>query len=834
VTIDVSVARATLGGAFARERGRLALATLAIALGIALGYAIELVNRAAIAEFAAGMATLSGTADLEVRGPRDGFAEEILPRVARVDGVAAYSPMVEVDARIPSRDEPLRVLGVDPFRAAAITPALVGAAEAALDLLDPEAIFPSPAAAQALGWTTGARATVQVGTSLRTLRVAGATPDSGRARFAVMDIAAAQDVFGRVGRLTRIDVRVQPGAEPAAVARRIAALLPPGVSVAPPATGVDATVRLSRAYRINLNVLALVALFTGALLVFSVQALAVTRRRAQFALLRTLGLTRRRLVRLVVAEAALVGAAGAAVGLPLGYLFARLALARFGGDLGAGFFRGLAPEIHADAGAALLFAALGILAAIAGGALPALEAARAQPAQALKPGDAEVVFARFANPWPGLALIAAGALATLVPPVADLPLPGYLAIALLLVGTLIALPRIAALLLAVAPRPRRVPAALALDQLRNAPGQATVSLAAIVASVALIVAMAIMVASFRDSLGDWLDRVLPADVYLRAGPGADSAYLSPADQARIAALPGLRRVEFTRAQSLLLDPARPRVTLLARSLDDPASRLPLEGAVSLPGPGDPPALWVTEAVADIYGFAPGRRVDLPLAGTTTTFTVAGVWRDYARQNGTLLIDRARYVALTGDRDASEAALWLEPGASAAEVRGAIDAALGGPDRVTIATAGEIRDISLTVFDRTFAVTYALEAAAIAIGLAGLASSFGALALARRREFGMLRHLGMTRRQVGAMLAAEGLAVSGIGLATGVLLGAAMSLILIHVVNRQSFHWSMDLHVPWGGLAAFAAVLLALALLTTLVAAREAMGTNAVRVVKDDW
>ena len=164
----------------------------------------------------------------------------------------------------------------------------------------------------------------------------------------------------------------------------------------------------------------------------------------------------------------------------------------------------------------------------------------------------------------------------------------------------------------------------------------------------------------------------------------------------------------------------------------------------------------------------------------------------------------------------------------------IEAGFGRTDRIAITTAGELRRISLRIFDRTFAVTYALEAAAVAIGLAGMASSFGALALARRREFGMLRHLGMTRRQIGAMLATQGAAVSAIGLIVGLLLGGIISLILIYVVNRQSFHWSMDLSVPWSGLAVFSLVLLALAVVTTLVAAREAMSEDAVRVVKDDW
>lgn len=830
----LAVARAAIGGTFARERGRLTLATLAIALGIALGFAVELINSTAVAEFASGMAALSGHADLEVRGPRAGFDEHLYAALARVDGVAVASPIVEVEARLPERGEALRIFGVDPFRAAQVTPALMGTADRALDLLDPDALFLSPAATRELGVQPGDRIALQVGLDVIALHVAGSTPAGGNERYAVMDIAAAQDRLQRGGRLTRIDLRLSPGADPASVQAAIRRALPAGVVVAPPAAAVDATTRMSRAYRVNLNVLALVALFTGSLLVFSMQALAVTRRRAQLALLRTLGLTRRRVVALIVGEAALIGLIGAAIGLPAGFVLAELAVERFGADLGAGYFRGAPPHLTVDATAALLYGGLGILAAMAGAFVPAQAAARADPATALKPGDVEYAFSPLRAPWPGLALLAFAALAAQMPPVGGLPLFGYGAIALLLLGTLLLLPRIAAALLAAVARPPYAPASLAIDQLRGASGQASVSLAAIVASVALFVSMAIMVASFRQSLDDWLSRVLPAEVYVRPGSFADSAFFSDADQQRIAALDGVQRVEFSRADSVLIDTARPRVTLLARTLDDPLRRLPLEGGVHLPAAGDPPAVWVTEVMRDLYGFSPGQRVTLPLAGRNVAFTVAGVWRDYARQQGALLIDRAVYIALTGDRNANEAALWLRPGTTADSVRREIERSVAGADRVSVTTAGELRQISLRVFDRTFAVTYALEAAAVAIGLAGLASSFGALALARRREFGMLRHLGMTRGQIGAMLATEGAAVSGIGLVVGLALGGVISLILIHVVNRQSFHWSMDLAVPWVVLAAFSFALLTLALLTTLVAAREALGEDAVRVVKDDW
>ena len=427
-------------------------------------------------------------------------------------------------------------------------------------------------------------------------------------------------------------------------------------------------------------------------------------------------------------------------------------------------------------------------------------------------------------------------LSAFVPPVNGLPLFGYLAIALLLIGAILLMPRLMTSLLGALPAARAPAPALAQMQLANAPGPAALSLAAIVAAVSLTVSMAIMVASFRQSLEDWLDRVLPADLYLRAGGVGDTAYLSSADQRRIAGLPGLRRIEFLRSQQVVLDPARPRVTLLAREIDpaNPQDRVPLVGPYVVPPPGAPPPAWVSELVADVYGFAPGAAIELPIAGQAVRFTVAGVWRDYARQNGAVLIQREVYARLTGDTDASDAGLWLQPGVTPQEMEARVRAELPGGGRMEFAVPGEIRRLSLRIFDRSFAVTYALEAAAIAIGLFGLSSSLVSQVLARRREFGMLRHIGMTRLQIGSMLAAEGALTSAAGLLVGCFLGWLIGLILIHVVNRQSFHWSMELFIPWLPLAAFCAGMLLLATLTAIVSGRQAMGSDVVRAVKEDW
>ena len=828
--------RALFLGPLARGQGRLALALAAIALGVALGYAVQLVNQSAIGEFAHAVQTLAGTADVVVRGPRAGFDEALYPRLARLPEVAVASPVVEADVRLAGREDVLRVVGLDVFRAGLVQPDLVVSSPAdSLDVLRPDALFLSPAAATWLGVKEGDEVVLRIALGEARFRVAGLTRADGT-RFGIADIAGVQAGLGRIGRLNRIDLRLRPGVDAEAFGARLAAELPAGVLAERPAAELKRAANISRAYRVNLNVLALVALFTGGLLVFSTQALAVVRRRPQLALLRVLGMTRGELVRSLLAEALVLGAAGAALGLVAGFALAQGVLHAVGADLGAGSFRGMQPALRFEPAWAAAFFALGVGVALLASLAPALEAARAQPAAALKAGDEQRLFARLAPLAPGLATIAAGAGLTAAPPVGGLPFFGYLAIALLLVGTILLMPRLAAVVFARAGGHGAVPVRLAALQLHGAPGQAMLSLATIVAAVSLLVSMAIMVASFRSSLAAWLDHVLPADLYVRTSASTETAFLTPAEQAALAAIAGVRRADFTRVQSVLLEPEKPAVALLARPIDpqDPGRLLALVGGTALPPPGAPPPAWVSEAMVDVYGFAPGSVIELPLGGGRIGFTVAGVWRDYVRQHGAVVIERARYVALTGDGNATDAAFWLADGADPGAVRQAIRGALPGGESLEIAAPGEIRERSLQAFDRTFAITYALELVALAIGLTGLSSSFGALVLARRREFGMLRHLGMTRRQVGAMLATEGLAVSALGLAVGLGLGAIISLILIHVVNRQSFHWSMDLAVPWAALAGFCAVMLAAAAITATASARAAMAGDAVRAVKEDW
>ena len=379
-------------------------------------------------------------------------------------------------------------------------------------------------------------------------------------------------------------------------------------------------------------------------------------------------------------------------------------------------------------------------------------------------------------------------------------------------------------------------AAIAVAQLKATPRQAAISIAAIVISMSLMVSMLIMVSSFRVSLESWLERMLPADLYLRAARSGETGFLTPDEQARIAATPGFEKVEFLRSQTLLLNPDRPPLTLLARTIEAAAADkvLPLQAPSRVPRPDEPPPVWVSEVAADLYGLRTGDRVRLPIGDTPLLYTVAGIWRDYARQNGAIAIDRELYMKLTGDRLANDAALWLAKGTTIAEAQRALRERLGDAEGIEIATTREVRAGSLAIFDRTFAITYALEVAAVVIGLFGVSVSFSAQALARRREFGVLRHIGMTRREITVMLGSEGALVTALGVAFGLAVGWVVSLILIHVINRQSFHWSMELHMPWLPLAGLALLIVAAAVATAIWSGRAAMDSDVVRAVREDW
>ncbi|NEX22291.1 ABC transporter permease [Thiorhodococcus mannitoliphagus] len=836
-----------------RRRLATTLSLLAIALGVALGLTVQLIHSAALDEFGRGIRLLNGAADLQALGPRDGFSDALYPMLARSPAVDQASPLLEIEARLPDRDETLKLIGIDLFRVGAVTPALLPMGEdpderapasgGQLDALRPDALFLSPAASAHLGLGPGDRLRVQVGTREQTLRIAGGVPGAGVGqRLAVMDIAAAQQTFERIGLITRVDLRLAPGVSRATAQAQLGDRLPPGVALLTPEDASSETLGLSRAYRVNLTMLAAIALLTGGFLVFSTQWLAVVRRRQEFAFLRAIGLDRAELRRGLLAEGGVLGLIGGLLGCLLAYLLTALAFALIGGDLGAGFFRGLAPQVQFEPILTLIYLALGVLAGLGGAWLPAREAARMVPARALRAGDEAEVYRARPRWRTALAALALAALCCLPPPIGGVPVFGYLAVALILTGAILSLPGTTAWAMPRLPAGRSTLWRLARARLTAAPGQTVVAGAGVVASVALAVSMAIMVDSFRGSVDDWLTRLLPADLYLRASDASASGYLDAEAVARVAALPGVAAVRPVRFETLRLreiggetsGEAGHAMALIARQVRADGGLPLVAGTLQPPtGPSVPTPVWISEAAADRLRLGVGDAVTLPLGEQPHGFQVAGIWRDYARQQGSVVIEIADYRALTNDSRTNDLGLTLTPGTAPEPVMAAIRATLGEQQSEMI-LPGELRTMVLEVFDRTFLVTYLMEAVAILIGLFGIGTTFAALATSRRKELGILRHLGLRRRQVGTLLATEAALSALVGVAIGLLAGGAIALVLIEVVNRQSFRWSMDLQLPIGPLLIFSLAMILLAAIAARLSGAQAMRQDAVLAVREDW
>lgn len=829
-----------IAGEWRQHPGRIVIAVIAIAVGVALGFAVHLINGSALTAFDQAVNTVNGAADLKIEAAsRLGFDEALYARVAGAEGVADASPVVVLKA-VAARGEPFTLLGLDIIRAAVVTPSLIGAPARGPggngdELFASDALFLSQAALIAAKLRVGDRVTINANGRARPMVVRGLLPGIAEGRHVGMiDIAAAQWLFGRLGKIDRIDLKLTPDAQASDVRARLMPLIPTGAVVSDADDDAQQSDSLSRAYRVNLTMLALVALFTGTFLVYSTQSLSVTRRLQSFALLRTLGLQRGGIVTLVTTEGALAGLIGATFGLLLGYGLAAGALNILGGDLGSGIFGDAPPALISAPLAGLGFFALGVAAAVGGSLIPALQGASAAPAVALKNAGDSVDPRDPLAGWLPLTLLVAGVSTAFLPAIGRLPLFGYLSVALLLAAGITAMPWLARTLLApLANASRRnVPIDLAINHLHGAPGAAATALCGIVASTALMIAMAVMVTSFRGAVDDWLSDILLGDLYVRSEPGWGG--FDQAAQARLATIPGVKSTLFNRQVPIVLDPSEPPMSLIARPVGTGDATLELLGKAVVPPPGTI-AVWLSEPAARILASKPGDAISLPI-GQNARFAVAGIWRDYSRQQGAMVIDAKDYSRLTGDSVRDDALVQLKPGADMAVVQRAIRAAAPPPlkSRLTMAEPASLRTLALSIFDRSFAITYVLEAIAIIVGLAGVAATASAQASARTREFGMLRHIGVGRGQIIAMLGVEGALLGAVGALVGVTLGVGISQVLIHVINPQSFNWTMTTRLPITLMLSVIAALIVASAITAMLAGRRAVSIDAVRAVRADW
>lgn len=816
-----------------REAFRVAVSVLGVALGVAVPVAIRLANESVLTAFARGVDAVAGRAALTVHAGELGVPEELFPLLQADPAVAHASPLIQVLAPVQGMPaELLLVLGVDVLSEQAFRDYRLADPPATADpltlLTDPEAILLARRFAEAHGLEVGGRLTLLTPAGPRAFRVQGLLTAEGPAvaldgRFALLDIATAQVEFQKLGRLDRVDLLLRPGTDPVAIAARLRAALPAGLTVERPAARTTQVEEMLASFRLNLTVLSLIALLTGCFLVYNTMGIAVLRRRRSLGVLRALGVSRRNVAALIAGEAALLGGVGGLLGALAGGALSRaavVAMARTVSQLYA-FVRPEPPALTAGTLALGLLAGLG--AALLAAAGPARLAAAVSPREALAPATLLRRPRTAAATGAGAALLALAALLARPGPIGTPPVGGYLAALAAVLGGALLSP---ALLrgMAAAGRPLLgilpVPAGLALLSLRRAVRRNAVAASAMMVGLAMLVSVSTMIRSFRATVEAWIAQSVRADFVLspagRYLKGADGRL--PADLLRpLATVEGVEALDPFRG--IRVEDGRGGRFLLASGDFAVHARY---GRLLMVG-GDAPAILraareagavvVSETFALRYGVRVGGRVSLPTRRGPVQLPVAGIFYDYTTEGGLVVMDRPLFVRLTGDPFLTSVAIYLRPGADPEVVRRRILTAVPGREDLLLLANRALKARVLEIFDQTFAITYALELIALVVAALGILNAQMATVLERQRELGILRAVGCSRRQVLATVLAEagllGIAANLLGAAVGL----ALSAILIYVINFQSFGWSIQFHFP----AREVTQVTALALGTALVA-----------------
>ena len=869
----IAVHRWLLWRRLARERGRAALTVLGVGLGVSVFVAIRLASGSALASFGETVDAVSGRANLEVAAVADGFDERLYARIRREPGVRAAAPIVEVSAlampgasrpRAATRDvapgeragfnESVLVLGVDPFAEPPFA-RLEGergplAGSPALRLLsEPGSVLITRALATRRGLRLGDTLSVLASGAPVALRVAAVLEGEalGQAlggNVVLADLATVQEVFARAGRLDRVDLLVDP-AKRESVQRSLAAWLPAEAVAEMPRARTRQVENLVRAFSLNLLALSFIAVFVSAFLIFNAVALAVVRQRGEIGLWRALGLTRGQVAGVFLAEGALLGLGGGVLGAGLGALLANAALAQVGRTLTALYLVAQTSRLWLDPVTLALGIGIGVISAMCSALAPALEAAATPPGATLREGALVEArrssYGRLAGAG-AVTLLAAGGV-SLWTHVAREPLGGFVAAFLVLAGFALMTPlwtRAAARLAEPLARRLDVAVTLGVRAVRDAAARASAVIAALMVAVGMLVALTVMVGSFRHTVERWITQTLRGDLYVepvghRASQHATALPVALVSAAR--ALPGVRAVDTYRGSRVTLDGKLAQIVGIEFAVQRTYGQLAFVGGANardvLERAVRNGGVIVTESFAHRHHVRAGDRVRLPAAQGPVELAVEGVFYDYSTDAGAVLMDRALYARLWRDDRTESLALYLDPGASVQGVREAF-LRLAGPDRWLHVTPNqELRRRVLKVFDETFRITWVLQAIAVLVSMLGVVSTLTTLVLQRGRELATLRAVGARAGQVRALVLAESALLGVAGSALGCVAGLLLALVLVHVINRQFFGWSIELVLEPGVFVGSVALMTATATLAGLLPARLATSTGVASALRTE-
>ena len=828
-----------------REPVRMALTILAVALGVAVVLAMELAGSAAVGSFHSSLETLVGGYTLEVVAV-GGVPESVAGTLARQAMPLTISPRLEDFATIAQTKQALPLIGIDMIAegsryeggAATPTPAF---SEVLRELQDPTSVW----VGRSLGKIPGEPIELIVNDQVCSCTVRGVYDDSAGDSAIVMDLAGAGRLLQRRGRLDRILIRTPDNANIDQWQTKIRQLLPAGVEVRAQGTGTTENRKMLAAFRWNLRLLSYIALVVGAFLIYNTIAISVVRRRAEIGIVRAIGASRRAVFLAFLGEVAGIGLLGALIGIPVARVMATGAVKLMGLTVQSLYASSRPGAIQVTPTIVLFGIAIGVGVAVASAWGPAREAIRVSPVEAMALGRREYAahVEKTRDLMIAAILAAAALLCAFMPPVAGKPMPGYAATLLLIGAGAYAIPAFVSLVSrifsATLAKLAGVEALLASRSLVASLGRTSVLVGALATAVAMMTSVGIMVGSFRQTVVNWMETQLPADLYLRpAGEAAADRHptISLDLVEKISRLPGVAAVERLRAYEISLD-GKPvelaSIDLSAlreyRRSDFLSGRPAHEVLNELRGNN---AVIVSEPLTYKHTVKAGDSLILTLGGTQASFRIADVFYDYGNERGTIVMDRETLLRYLPDPAPSNMAIYLTQGAGVdALKREIVDAAAG--HRILIFSDSDLRREAIRIFDRTFAITYALEAIAVLVAVMGVAGALMALVIDRRRELGLLRFLGASSAQIRKLILAEAGLLGFLANLAGFVLGYLLSLILVFVINKQSFGWTIRFHWPVAVLLGALTVVYAATVLAALYPARVAVQLNPLEVIHEE-
>jgi len=836
-----------------REPLRSATTAIGIALGVAVIVAIQLTNASSLAGFQTALDTVSGQTSLEVVGAGLGVNEARLQELGWLREYGDVAPVIEGDVAWRQTGRPtetLRVLGIDilrdrPFREYQLLEWEGAQAEPTLQeflalLLDPSSAILTAKFAGPLGVTIGSTISVQYGDRTIPLTVRGLLRDEGPARvldghFILMDIAAAQELLNRFERIDRLEIRLTADISTDAAEMKIADRLPDGLSVQRPAQRGRQVENMLAAFHLNLTALSYVALLVGLFLVYNTVSVAVLSRREEIGTLRALGVTRGRVRAFFLAEAAALAAVGSILGLILGRVLADGTIALTSTTVSVLYIAAAAaPPALGAVHLALAFATavpLSLLAAY----IPAQEAAGVPPTAAMRGADRLDTRTRLSKRLilAPCGLLALGAWLATLAPIRGLPLFAYASAVAVIFGASLLVPAILFVVVRGVHRPVRrllhIEDWLAVSNLSAAIPRLSISVAALAVSLSMMVAIAIMIGSFRETVVYWVGQTLQADLFVSPGsgrrPGIDET-LSLEVVRIVGESPDVAAVDRFRITEVAYGDTGIRVgggqfdVLLAYGsllFKEPAdARAAMRSAIGQN------AVVASESFALKHRLGVGDEVDVPTEAGTAQFRIVAVYYDYSSDRGVLMMDRATFERHYGDIADSGLTVYLREDVDHDEARQRLLTAIGDDHSVFINTNQSVRAEVLRIFDSTFAITYALELIAIIVAILGVSGTLVTLILEREQEFTILRLIGTGRRQIRRMVVGEAMLIGAISQGIGLVVGFMLSLVLIYVVNVQSFGWTIQFHLPVAFLVQSSILMIAATAVAGLYPARRAV------------